>query len=56
MKDAAQSMTQREAAQAFYGQDESSFYDMVAKLAANDPRLSDVFKSTRRRFLEAKKS
>lgn len=56
MKDISQSMTQREAAQAFYGQDEASFQDMVAKLTANDPRLSGVFKSTRRRFLEAKKS
>lgn len=56
MKNISQSMTQREAAQAFYGQDDASFSDMVAKLAVNDPRLKDVFKNTRSRFLEGKKS
>lgn len=56
MKNVSQSMNQREAAQAFYGQDEAAFSDMVAKLTVNDPRLKDVFKSTRRRFLEGKRS
>ena len=56
MKNTSQSMSPREAAQAFYGQDEALFSEMIAKLAVNDPRLSDVFKSTRKRFLDAKTS
>lgn len=56
MKNAPQSMTPREAAQAFYGQDEAVFADMVEKLAENDPRLIDVFKRTRKQFLENAKS
>lgn len=56
MKNVSQAMSPREAAQAFYGQDEASFAEMVAKLSINDPRLSDVFKNTRRRFLDAEKS
>ena len=56
MKNVSQAMSPREAAQAFYGQDEASFSEMVAKLSISDPRLSDVFKSTRKRFLDAKSS
>ncbi len=56
MKNVAQSMTPREAAQAFYGQDEAVFSEMLAKLAASDPRLVNAFQNTRKRFLEKNKS
>ena len=52
MKEAMQSMSPREAAQAFFGQDDASFAATVAMLAKNDPRLAQVFQKTRRRFLE----
>lgn len=55
MKNVSQSMTPREAAQAFYGQDEDAFSQMVAKLAESDPRLVNVFKNTRNRFLKDNK-
>lgn len=52
MKSVAQSMSPREAAQAFFGQDETAFAETVAMLAKNDARLAQVFESTRKRFLE----
>jgi hypothetical protein len=48
----SQSMTPEEAAQAFYGQDDANFADMVAKLAKNDARLVQVFKNTRKHVLD----
>ncbi|MDA9979849.1 hypothetical protein N9E38_00240 [Yoonia sp.] len=56
MKNVSQSMAPREAARAFYGQDEAVFASIVEKLAENDPRLVDVFKLTRKRYLENEKS
>ena len=56
MKNVSQSMSQREAAKAFYGQDEVSFSEMIVKLAVNDPRLVDVFKRTRALFIDNKKN
>jgi hypothetical protein len=47
-------MSPREAAQAFYGQDDAAFAEMISKLAVNDPRLLDAFKGTRSRFLASK--
>lgn len=47
-------MTPREAAQSFYGQDDAAFSEMIAKLSASDPRLLDVFKNVRARFLDKK--
>ncbi len=55
MKSIAQSMNPHDAAQAFFGQDDIAFSEMVAKLAASDPRLVDVFNRTRKRYLEEKK-
>lgn len=52
MKAMTESMTPKEAAQAFFGQDDASFAETVAMLAKNDPRLARVFQNTRRRFLE----
>jgi len=52
MKNMAQSMTPREAAQAFFGQDDAAFAETVAVLAKDDPRLARVFQNTRRRFLQ----
>ena len=49
-------MDPKEAAVAFYGQDEDAFAEMVEKLAASDPRLIAVFQRTRQRFLETKQS
>ena len=49
-------MEPHEAAQAFFGQDEAAFTEMLAKLTANDPRLVAVFQKTRKRFLETQKS
>jgi hypothetical protein len=45
-------MSPKEAAQAFFGQDDASFAETVAMLAQNDPRLAQVFQNTRRRFLQ----
>ena len=56
MKNVSQSMTPREAAQAFYDQDEAAFAGMVAKLAESDPRLINVFKRSRKQYLENDKS
>lgn len=53
MKNIAQSMNPKEAAQAFFGQDDAAFAETVAMLAKNDPRLAKVFQNTRRRFLQA---
>lgn len=55
MKNISQSMDPRDAAQAFYGQNDAAFAEMVAKLAASDPRLVAVFENTRRRFAEKSK-
>ncbi|MEO1640806.1 MAG: hypothetical protein AAFU41_16310 [Pseudomonadota bacterium] len=46
------SMDPQQAAQAFFGLDEPDFDKMIAKLAQNDPRLVQVFKNTRARFLK----
>ncbi|MFA8440876.1 hypothetical protein [Yoonia sp.] len=56
MKDAAKSMGPDEAAKAFFGQDETTFAEMLADLTANDPRLAAVFLRTRQRFLDKQKS
>jgi hypothetical protein len=56
MKNVSQSMSPREAAQAFYGQDEAAFSSMLAKLAESDPRLINVFKRTRQRYIETDKT
>lgn len=56
MKNIAQSMDPHEAAQSFYGQDDATFSEMLAKLTVNDPRLKEVFQKTRKRFLDAQKS
>jgi hypothetical protein len=56
MKNVSQAMSPREAAQAFYGQDEASFSEMVAKLSVSDPRMNDVFKSMRKRFVDGQTS
>jgi hypothetical protein len=56
MKNIAQSMTPKEAANAFYGQDEVAFAQMIEKLGKNDPRLARVFNNTRKRFLQDKDS
>lgn len=55
MKDVSQSMKPHEAAQAFFGQDDASFSEMLADLTANDPRLVAVFQRTRKRFLDTQK-
>jgi hypothetical protein len=52
MKAITQSMDPRDAAKAFYGQNEDSFTEMVARLTASDPRLQAAFENTRRRFHE----
>ena len=52
MKQTAQSMTPKEAAKAFFGQDEAAFAETVAMLAQSDPRLAKVFQNTRKRFLD----
>lgn len=49
-------MSPRDAAKAFYGQDEAAFSEMIKKLAVNDPRLVAVFKKTRERIIQDKKS
>ena len=56
MQSISQSMEPHEAAQAFFGQDEAAFTEMLSKLTANDPRLVAVFQKTRERFLETQKS
>jgi hypothetical protein len=56
MKNVSQSMNPQEAAQAFFGQDDDAFSEMLATLTANDPRLADVFQRTRKRFLDTQKS
>ena len=50
------SMSSKDAAKAFYGQDDASFHQSIAKLASADPRLLDVFKRTRHNFLDNQKS
>lgn len=52
MKNATQSMSPREAAQAFYGQDNTGFADMIAMLTQSDPRLTQAFYNTRDRFVD----
>ena len=56
MKIVSQSMSPLEAAQAFYGQDDTSFEQMIAKLSESDPRLVKVFQQTRKTYLEGRKS
>ncbi|MEL7179867.1 MAG: hypothetical protein AAFN63_08550 [Pseudomonadota bacterium] len=56
MKTTTQSMNPQEAAQAFFGQDDASFTEMLRQLTANDPRLAAVFQRTRQRFLEQQAS
>jgi hypothetical protein len=56
MKTVSQSMSPREAAQAFYGQDEAAFELMIGKLAENDPRLVKVFQQTRKTYLDGRDS
>ncbi|HEV8035497.1 hypothetical protein [Yoonia sp.] len=45
-----------EAAQAFFGQDDKTFSEMLKKLTANDPRLTAIFQQTRERFLNSQNS
>ncbi len=52
MKDVMRSMSPKEAAQGFFGQDDASFAETIAMLVQNDPRLAQVFQNTRRRFLQ----
>ena len=52
MKEIAQSMTPEQAATAFFGQDDAEFAKTMALLTRNDPRLEQVFRNTRNRFLE----
>ena len=54
MKEIAQSMTPKQAAQAFFGQDDAAFAKTIEMLTRNDPRLAKVFHSTRQRFLDDK--
>ena len=56
MKNAADSMSPEEAAQAFFGQNDEAFAEMIGKLTKNDPRLVKVFEGTRQRFLQSEKS
>ncbi|MFT6073485.1 MAG: putative dinucleotide-binding enzyme [Yoonia sp.] len=56
MKIVSQSMPPLEAAQAFYGQDDTSIAQMIAKLGESDPRLVKAFKQTRKNCLEGVKS
>ncbi len=56
MKNINESMSPSDAAQAFFGQDDATFSEMIAKLTANDPRLAAVFQGTRKRFLESKEA
>jgi len=52
MKSSAQSMDPQQAAQAFFGLKDADFDQMVTQLTKNDPRLLQVFKNTRARFLD----
>lgn len=54
MKSVSQSMSPQEAAQAFYGQDDVAFSEMISKLSSQDPRLAKVFQNVRRRFNDPK--
>jgi len=56
MKNVSQSMKPDEAAQAFFGQDDAIFSEMLAGLTENDPRLVAVFQRTRKLFLDMQKS
>ena len=56
MKHIYESMDPHEAAQAFFGQDDAAFSEMLSKLTANDPRLTAAFMRTRKRFLTAQES
>ena len=53
MKSISKSMDPKEAALAFFGQDDATFSEMLKALTANDPRLADIFQKTRKRFLDA---
>ena len=54
MKSTEQSSSPREAANAFYGQDDAGFARAIMKLTANDPRLANIFNNVRKRHLEQK--
>lgn len=56
MKSISKSMDPDEAAQAFFGQDDKTFSEMLKKLTANDPRLTAIFQQTRERFLNSQNS
>jgi hypothetical protein len=56
MKSISKSMDPNEAAQAFFGQDDAAFSQMLKNLTANDPRLAAVFLRTRERFLQSQSS
>ena len=56
MKIMSQSMSPQEAAKAFYGQEEASFAEMIAKLSECDPRLVKVFNQTRKNYLDGQDS
>ena len=56
MKTVSQSMSPREAAQAFYGQDEAAFELVIGKLSESDPRLVKVFQQTRKTYLDGRDS
>lgn len=56
MKSILKSMDPDEAAQAFFGQNDKAFSEMLEKLTANDPRLTEVFQRTRKRYLESQNS
>lgn len=56
MKTITQAMDPKEAAQAFYGQDQDAFTQMVEVLSSADPRLLAVFQRTRQRYLESRQS
>lgn len=45
-------MTPKEAAMAFFGQEDAAFAETVATLSKSDPRLAKVFHATRKRFLD----
>lgn len=56
MKNIAQSMSPKDAAEAFFGQEDAAFSEMIERLAINDKRLVEVFKKTRDRFLSDNKA
>lgn len=43
-----------EAAEAFYGQNETNFMNQIRQICSSDPRLVNVFKRTRETYLDQK--